>query len=134
MATAEALLWGCWRQQLRAELRCADPVHGAGSWDGACKNPRGARSWPEGRGQGSEGAEKGLGLGLGAPEAQGGVLGGSPRALSLQTSFSLQPLFFGLTSWGDQDRDGVRGGLEPPSDRPFLLVFPLLSPPDCVLL
>lgn len=31
MAAAEAPLWGYWRQQLRAELRCADPVHGAGS-------------------------------------------------------------------------------------------------------
>lgn len=85
MAAAEAPLWRYWRQQLRAALRCADPVHGAGSRDGACKNPRGARSWPDGRGQGSEGAEKGLG----APEARGGALGGGPRALSLQIPFSL---------------------------------------------
>lgn len=91
MAAAEAPLWAYWRQQLRAELCCADPVHGTGSRDGAWKNPRGTQSWPEGRGQGSEGAEKGLGLGLGAPEARGGALGGGPRALSLQIAFSLHP-------------------------------------------
>lgn len=89
MAAAEAPRWGYWRRQLRAELRCADPVHSAGSRDGACKDPRGARSWPEGKGQGSEGAEKGLGLS--APEARGGALGGGRHALSLRIPFSLHP-------------------------------------------
>lgn len=89
MADAEAPLCGYWRQQLRVALRRADPVHPARSRDGACKNPRGARSWHEGRGQGSEGAEKELGLGLGAPEVRGGALGGGPPALSLQIPFSL---------------------------------------------
>lgn len=91
MVAAEAPLWRSWRRQLREELRCADPVHGAGSGTARVRIRRGAQSWLEGRGQGSEGAEKGLGLGQGAPEARGGALGGGSRALSLQIPFSLHP-------------------------------------------
>lgn len=91
MAAAEAPLWGYWRRQLRAELHGADSVHGAGSRDGACKNPRGARSWPEGRGQGSEGAEKGLDCGWVLPKPEAGPWEVARVLLSLQIPFSLYP-------------------------------------------
>lgn len=69
--------WLKWRrlrrlQQLRARgfgggaggLGCVvrTPARGPGCWGGACKNPRDARTWPEGEGrdQGQRARSKGL--------------------------------------------------------------------------
>lgn len=121
LAAAVPPLSGYWQQQLLAELRSADTVHGAGSRDGACKNPRGAGL---ARGQGSgvrgrrEGAETGAAGGSRCPRG----LGKLPACFYPNTFTSFCTFFFALTSWGDPGNAGNR--------RPRATLLPLPSLPS----